>query len=83
MFWISLALIVVFMLMAIFPQLFTSKDPTYADLAKARQTPSAEAVVRVRRAGLRRLYAKRLRRPRLGQRWHSGDAVQPGLRMSR
>jgi oligopeptide transport system permease protein len=30
-------------LMAIFPQLFTSKDPTFADLSKARQTPSADA----------------------------------------
>jgi oligopeptide transport system permease protein len=44
MFWISLALIVIFAVMAIFPQLFTSKDPTFADLTKARQTPSAEAV---------------------------------------
>jgi len=44
MFWISLALIVVFVAMAIFPQLFTSKDPAFADLSKARQTPSAEAV---------------------------------------
>jgi oligopeptide transport system permease protein len=44
MFWISLALILIFAVMAIFPQLFTSKDPTYADLTKARQTPSAEAV---------------------------------------
>ena len=43
MFWISLALIVLFLVMAIFPQLFTSKDPTFADLTKARQTPSAEA----------------------------------------
>ena len=43
MFWISLALIVLFLVMAIFPQLFTSKDPAFADLAKARQTPSAEA----------------------------------------
>jgi oligopeptide transport system permease protein len=43
MFWISLALIVIFVLMAIFPQLFTSKDPTFADLSKARQTPSADA----------------------------------------
>ena len=49
MFWISLALIVLFLLMAIFPQLFTSKDPTFADLAKARQTPSAEE-----RAGVQR-----------------------------
>jgi oligopeptide transport system permease protein len=44
MFWISFALIVIFAVMAIFPQLFTSKDPTFADLTKARQTPSAEAV---------------------------------------
>jgi oligopeptide transport system permease protein len=44
MFWISLALIVIFAVMAIFPQLFTSKDPTFADLTKARQNPSAEAV---------------------------------------
>jgi oligopeptide transport system permease protein len=43
MFWISLALIVFFVVMAIFPQLFTGKDPTYADLSKARQKPSAEA----------------------------------------
>ena len=43
MFWISLALIVLFLVMAIFPQLFTSKDPNFADLTKARQAPSAEA----------------------------------------
>ena len=43
MFWISLALIVLFVLMAIFPQLFTNMDPTYADLSKSRQSPSAEA----------------------------------------
>jgi oligopeptide transport system permease protein len=43
MFWISLALIVLFLVMAIFPQLFTGKDPTYADLSKARQKPSSEA----------------------------------------
>jgi oligopeptide transport system permease protein len=43
MFWISLALIVLFVAMAIFPQLFTAKDPTYADLNKSRETPSAEA----------------------------------------
>ena len=30
--------------MAIFPQLFTSKDPNFADLTKARQLPSAEAL---------------------------------------
>src|SRR6188472_3610487 len=43
MFWISLALIVLFVVMAIFPQLFTSKDPGFADLRKARQLPSGEA----------------------------------------
>ena len=44
MFWISLALIVLFLVMAIFPQLFTSKDPNFADLTKARQLPSGEAL---------------------------------------
>jgi oligopeptide transport system permease protein len=44
MFWISLALIVVFVVMAIFPQLFTSKDPGFADLSKARQLPSGDAL---------------------------------------
>jgi oligopeptide transport system permease protein len=44
MFWISLALMVLFILMAIFPQLFTSKDPAFADLNKARQKPSSEAL---------------------------------------
>jgi oligopeptide transport system permease protein len=43
MFWISLALILLFLVMAIFPELFTSKDPAYADLSKAREKPSADA----------------------------------------
>ena len=43
MFWISAALIVFFVLMAAFPQLFTSTDPTIADLSKAREAPSADA----------------------------------------
>jgi oligopeptide transport system permease protein len=43
MFWVSLALILLFVLMAIFPQLFTGKDPAYADLSKAREKPSADA----------------------------------------
>ena len=43
MFWISLALIVVFLVMAAFPQLFTNNDPYLADLAKAREAPSADA----------------------------------------
>ena len=42
-FWISGALIVLFVAMAAFPQLFTSTDPYCADLAKARETPSADA----------------------------------------
>ena len=41
MFWISAALIVFFVLMAAFPQLFTSTDPHFADLSKAREAPSA------------------------------------------
>jgi oligopeptide transport system permease protein len=43
MFWISAALIVFFVLMAAFPQLFTSTDPNFADLSKAREAPSADA----------------------------------------
>lgn len=43
MFWISAALILFFGLMAAFPQLFTSTDPTVADLSKAREAPSADA----------------------------------------
>jgi oligopeptide transport system permease protein len=43
MFWISLTLIVIFVLMAAFPQLFTNKDPYLADLSKAREAPSPDA----------------------------------------
>lgn len=43
LFWISAVLIVLFVLMAIVPQLFTGKDPTFADLRLARQKPSGEA----------------------------------------
>ena len=43
LFWISSALILVFVVMAVFPQLFTSTDPNFADLAKARERPSADA----------------------------------------
>ena len=43
MFWISLGLIVVFLSMAVFPQLFTTTDPTYADLNNARLPPSGDA----------------------------------------
>ncbi|MBK9476584.1 MAG: ABC transporter permease [Tetrasphaera sp.] len=40
LFWVSLAIIAVFVLMAIFPQLFTRLDPTDADLAKGSDPPS-------------------------------------------
>lgn len=43
LFWISAVLIVFFMTMAIFPQLFTSTDPDFADLARAREAPSSAA----------------------------------------
>jgi oligopeptide transport system permease protein len=43
MFLISAALIVFFVLMAAFPQLFTNTDPALADLSKAREAPSADA----------------------------------------
>jgi oligopeptide transport system permease protein len=43
MFWISSMLILIFIVMAAFPQLFTSTDPYYADLAKAREAPSGDA----------------------------------------
>ena len=46
-FWISSVLILIMLLMALFPQLFTffspNPDPYYADLTKARQAPSAQA----------------------------------------
>ena len=43
MFIIALVLIVIFLLMAIVPRLFTAIDPVACDLAKSRATPSAEA----------------------------------------
>lgn len=42
-FWISLGLIILFIVMAAVPQLFTATDPTVADLAKARDKPSGDA----------------------------------------
>jgi oligopeptide transport system permease protein len=42
LFWISAALILLFVVMAIAPGLFTRTDPTFADLRLARQKPSAE-----------------------------------------
>jgi oligopeptide transport system permease protein len=43
MFWISSFLILLFVVMAAAPQLFTRLDPAFADLRLARQKPSAEA----------------------------------------
>ena len=43
MFWFSSALIVVFILMAVFPRLFTSVDPFAVDLDKSRQPPSLDS----------------------------------------
>lgn len=42
-FWISSIMIFVFVVMAVFPTLFTSVDPTAADLSKARALPSSDA----------------------------------------
>lgn len=41
MFWICIALIAVFVVMAAFPTLFTRVDPAYCDLKMARQGPQA------------------------------------------
>lgn len=45
LFWISAVLIVIFVLMAIFPQLFTHTDPRYANLELARQKPSLHGAI--------------------------------------
>src|ERR1700754_3572438 len=43
LFLISVTLIAVLLVLAAFPQLFTSVDPSAGDLARSRQTPSAQA----------------------------------------
>ncbi|RRO15496.1 ABC transporter permease [Saccharopolyspora rhizosphaerae] len=43
LFLIASSIIVVLLIIAAFPQLFTHTDPNFQDLTKARQTPSAEA----------------------------------------
>ena len=43
LFWISATMIFVFVLMAIWPSLFTNTDPTEAVLSEARQRPNADA----------------------------------------
>ncbi len=42
-FWVSSALILFFVVMAIFPGLFTSVDPTHQDLSHTREAPSGSA----------------------------------------
>ena len=39
MFWVSATMITIFVLMAIFPSLFTNTDPTLANLAESRSRP--------------------------------------------
>jgi oligopeptide transport system permease protein len=43
LFLISVAMIAVLLVLAAFPQLFTSVDPSAGDLARSRQAPSAQA----------------------------------------
>jgi oligopeptide transport system permease protein len=43
LFLISIALIAVLLVLAAFPQLFTSVDPSAGDLSRSRQAPSAQA----------------------------------------
>jgi oligopeptide transport system permease protein len=43
LFWVAGAFILLFVVMAAFPQLFTSKDPTEALLERSRQGPSSSA----------------------------------------
>ena len=42
LFWVCIALIATFLVMAAFPMLFTRADPEYCNLSMARQAPSAE-----------------------------------------
>ncbi|WP_404381335.1 ABC transporter permease [Knoellia locipacati] len=43
MFWISVTLIALFVLMAIWPSLFTQTDPAFGDINNVRAKPSADA----------------------------------------
>ncbi len=43
LFWMSAGLIVIFVLMSVVPQLFTSTDPAYCELSLARQPPDSTA----------------------------------------
>ena len=52
LFWFSAGLIVLFIAMAIVPQLFTNSDPTYCDLSLAPPPTQRRGMVRVRPPGL-------------------------------
>ena len=43
LFWVASALILLFVLMAAVPQIFTSTDPNFAELSRSREKPSARA----------------------------------------
>lgn len=43
LFWISVVLLTIFLLMAVAPGLFTTTDPNFADLSRAREKPSSAA----------------------------------------
>jgi oligopeptide transport system permease protein len=43
LFWISASLILLFLVMAAFPRLFTSVDPTHGELSRSRDAPSSHA----------------------------------------
>lgn len=45
MFWFAAALILLFVLMALFPSLFTSKDPNACDLSLSRQPPGTNGAI--------------------------------------
>src|SRR5699024_4496774 len=42
LFWVSSVLVVIFVIMAIWPSLFTNQDPHYGVLSRAVQDPSAQ-----------------------------------------
>jgi len=44
LFWIAAAMMIFFLIMAAFPELFTSKDPKYCPPSFARQPPSRDAI---------------------------------------
>ena len=62
LFIVSTALILIMVLMAAFPQLFTRQDPGSA-ISPTRERSGARSLVRVRHSGLRLLLERRVRRP--------------------